>query len=147
MCQGEERPLGRIAAGGLLLASGAASVALMHDWLTWQGARWELGRWAVDQGIAANAIEGGFEWDGDHTDRTNPSGSIIRAQDRHFHVSALGSKFPITGEYGLSSTIYQGAEVVASRPYTLWLAPGHHTMYLLAPPGHNHRIKAAAKKR
>src|SRR5262249_8964483 len=52
MCQADERPLGRVAAAALLLAYGAASVALMHDWLTWQGARWELGRWAIHQGIA-----------------------------------------------------------------------------------------------
>jgi hypothetical protein len=147
MCQGEERPLGRIAAGGLLLASGAASVALMHDWLTWQGARWELGRWAIDQGIAAKAIEGGFEWDGDHTDRLHPSEPIIDAPARYFSVPALDSWFPITGEYGLSATQYQGAKTLERRPYTLWLSPGKHTMYLLAPPDENNRTNSATPQR
>jgi hypothetical protein len=147
MCQGDERPWGRLAAGLLLLAYGAASVALMHDWLTWQGARWELGRWAIDQGIAPNAIEGGVEWDGDHTDRLNPSEPIIRAPARYFFVPALDSWFPITGEYGLSATQYQGAKTLGQRPYTLWLSPGKHTMYLLASPGKDHETNSAISNR
>jgi hypothetical protein len=148
MSEGDERPRGRVTAGAILLAYAAASVTLMHDWLTWQGARWELGRWAMEQGIAAKAIEGGIEWDGDRTDRLDPSEVVIPAQTRHFHVPDLDRYlFPITGEYGLSSTINPGAEVLGSRPYTLWLSPGQHTMYLLAPPGQNGRIKAAAKRR
>jgi len=147
MCQGEERPLGRMAAGALLLAYGAACVALMHDWLTWQGARWELGRWAVRQGIAANAIEGGIEWDGDHTDRAKPSETIIPAPARFFSVPALDSWFPVTGKYGLSSTPHVGARILETRPYALWLSPGRHAMYLLSPPGEGDQIKSAPPTR
>jgi hypothetical protein len=147
MCQPDERPLGRIAAAALLLAYGAASVSLMHDWLTWQGARWELGRWAVHEGIAARAIEGGIEWDGDHTDRLNPREVIIPADARYFFVPALDSWFPILGDYGLSSTPYPDAVTLQSRPYTLWLSPGKHTMYLLGRPQQGESIKARAEKR
>jgi hypothetical protein len=140
MCQGDERAGGRLAARAVLLAYAAASVALMHDWLAWQGARWEIGRWAVAKGIAASAIEGGIEWDGEHTDRLDPS-QAIPAPRRHFSVSTLDSWFPITGDYGLSSTPYSGARTITKRAYTLWLSPGRHTMHLLAPPHEENQIQ------
>jgi len=56
------------------------SVGLMHDWLAWNAARWELGRQALAQGIATTDIEGGFEWDGWYAcaDRTTPGWSPPR---------------------------------------------------------------------
>jgi hypothetical protein len=42
----------------------AGALGLMPDWLARKSARWELGRRALARGIAADEIEGGFEWDG-----------------------------------------------------------------------------------
>src|SRR5207248_9485674 len=37
---------------------------LMHDWLSWNEARWALGQKAVQSGIHPRIIEGGLEWNG-----------------------------------------------------------------------------------
>jgi hypothetical protein len=128
---GKATRLGRASATLLLLAYGAASVGLTHDWLTWQRARWELGHWAEAQGIPALSIEGGIEWDGDHTDRTDGTPPCRVLQD--WQILTASQWFPrITGEYGLSSTPF--SDVKASREYKLWLTPGKHSVYLLGPP-------------
>src|SRR5262249_3945964 len=47
----------------ILAAMGLVSFGLAHDWLSWNGARWAVGQRALDRGIPARDIEGGFEWD------------------------------------------------------------------------------------
>ena len=79
---------------GVLALFAACSVGLMHDWLAWNSARWELGRSPLARGIAADDIEGGLEWDSWHapgqvaSDRPvyPPSGLTLRFN--HFrHLS------------------------------------------------------------
>jgi hypothetical protein len=87
---------------------GGLSVCLMHDWLSWNAARWELGRRAAasPDRIEPQDIEGGMEWD--HTYRpTHP---------RHYRLSLSPSP----------------AEVAVDvQPYTLWLPPRTGRIYLL----------------
>src|SRR5205807_9212803 len=46
----------------VLIVIAAASIALMHDWLSWNAARWQLGRRAETAfHINPLDIEGGFE--------------------------------------------------------------------------------------
>jgi hypothetical protein len=123
---------------GLLAVLGAASVCLMHDWLSWNSARWELGRRGVRvDHIDPLDIEGGFEWDGWHSLR---GGSAHRTDTAvHLMLPATYQWFPqIRGRYALSfspsarSDLPSSAtKVVDSEPYTLWLLPGEHRFYLL----------------
>ena len=47
---------------GLALFAGLA-LALTHDWLSWNAARWNLGRRVIAAGVPLADLEGGFEWD------------------------------------------------------------------------------------
>lgn len=113
----------------LLAVLAAASIALMHDWLAWNSARWALGRRAVaEYGIPPQDIEGGFEWDGWFTERGGPA----RADPPRLTLPANYYWFPqITGRYALSFSPLPGADVVAREPYRLWLSPGERFFYLL----------------
>ncbi len=120
----------RLAGFGLLLASGALSVGLIHDWLSWNGARWKLGRAAVAAGTAPQDIEGGFEWNGwqalEHPPTRAPSA------ERGFVLDSTAMWFKhVTGRYVLSFSPLPGTLGVKSEPYTLWLSPGERQFYLL----------------
>jgi 4-amino-4-deoxy-L-arabinose transferase-like glycosyltransferase len=125
-----------VPAAGLVALFGAVSAGLMHDWLAWNSARWELGRRAVvHRHIDPHDIEGGFEWDGwfcpDPPPRyryVGPPGLTLR-----FSNALFGN---ITGRYALSFSRLPQTRVVDTQPYHLWLLPGHRVFYLLefAPP-------------
>jgi hypothetical protein len=126
-------------------AMGLASTALMHDWLSWNTALWDLGRRAVSRSIDPLAIEGGMEWDGWHQATRQPP------QRRHwrdvFSPLAIRQKagpvkgltleatrvwFPqVSGRFALSFSPRKDAVGIDSEPYRLWLLPGDHRIYLL----------------
>jgi hypothetical protein len=113
----------------LLLATAASSVALMHDWLAWNSARWALGRRTADNGVKPQDIEGGFEWDGWYTDRTVES---PHQESEGLIMSVTAKWFPqITGRYALAFSLVPDSVVVGQEPYNLWLAPGKRFFYLL----------------
>jgi hypothetical protein len=146
----ENGPLARWQWGASLAALigvGIVSVALMHDWLAWNAARWQLGRRAVEQGhIHPLSIEGGVEWDGWHA---LAGGNAARPDRPRWPVLPFTRDwFPsITGRYCLSFSQLPGARLVDSEPYSLWLLPGPRRFYLLelpplpadAPPPHRDR--------
>jgi 4-amino-4-deoxy-L-arabinose transferase-like glycosyltransferase len=102
-----------------LTAYGLFSLALMHDWLAWNSARWELGQLAVDDGIPPDHIDGGFEWNGwAETLKTDP----------RFHAGSRPRR------YLLSFWEIPGMTTIASRSYVRWLVPGAHSFYLLQEP-------------
>ena len=114
----------------------AISVGLMHDWLSWNVARWSLGHRAVARGIPAHDIEGGFEWDGWYAPR--PVHQQM-PRPRHGMELALSAVLfePISGRYAISfSALPEFPEVVSidRQPYQLWLAPGVHDLKLLYWP-------------
>jgi hypothetical protein len=130
---------------GTALATMVVSLGLMHDWLAWNAARWELGRRAVASGINRLEIEGGVEWDGWHVASENRSGS---SRQSHYPVLPFTREwFPaIKGRYALSFSELKGARRVDSEPYVLWLLPGPRQFYLLelppiqeAPAAHSNR--------
>ncbi len=106
------------------------SVGLMHDWLAWNAARWEVGRRALARGIAAADIEGGFEWVGwyspnpvAHGDSTFPRGLVL---------SLTQNLFPhLTGRFALSFSVRPGTGVVDAAPYRSWLLFGREEMFFL----------------
>jgi hypothetical protein len=89
---------------------GALSVCLMHDWLSGNAARWDLGRRAAAQGIEPDQIQGGFEW---------------------------GNRYPShsSWQYRLSLSPPADCVVVDSESYTRWLPPQRGRVYLLRLQG------------
>jgi hypothetical protein len=128
--------------GGVALAVGLyalISIALMHDWLAWNAARWELGRQLIaTRVVQPEDIEGGFEWNGWFTcpgpgrpqvlaapGRPNrDDGALLLPFTRHY--------FPdVIGEFALAFTPLPNSMVVASQPYSRWLPPATKTFFLV----------------
>src|SRR5262249_37071002 len=81
LCPCRPHRMGKLLGTALLSFFAISSIGLMHDWLAWQSARWELSRWAVDnRRILATAIEGGLEWDGSHEAKPNPFPTAFRTR-------------------------------------------------------------------
>lgn len=127
--------------GGLLVAlCWFVSVALMHDWLAWNAARWDLGRLAVtSKSIPPNEIEGGFEWDGWYA-TSDPEHSEVLAGPRNdgpgLVLAFSRQTFPqVTGRFALAFNPVAGSAVVGTAPYKLWLPPRRKEMLLLVYTG------------
>jgi 4-amino-4-deoxy-L-arabinose transferase-like glycosyltransferase len=107
------------------------SVGLMHDWLAWNAARWELGRRAAARQVDPREIEGGVEWDGWYA----PPGDAPAGRRRWPVLAFTREWFPeITGHYALSFAEVRGARRVDSEPYELWLQPGRREFLLIELP-------------
>lgn len=115
---------------GVLVAVGLVSVCLMHDWLAWNAARWELGRRALERHIPARAIEGGFEWDGWFgPGRQTP---VRSARPPGLTLPLIHRRFGhVTGRFALSFSEVRGTTRIDSQPYSLWLPPGRHEFFLI----------------
>jgi hypothetical protein len=116
-----------------VMAMAVVSVGLMHDWLAWNSARWELGRRAVAGQIDPRDIEGGVEWDAWYA----PPGVEPPGRRGRWPVLPFTREwFPaITGRYALSFAPVRGGRPVDSEPYELWLLPGRREFLLIeAPP-------------
>jgi len=116
---------------GFLVVFGGVSLALMHDWLSWNAARWELGRRAVSQRhIDPRSIEGGVEWDGWYA---GVGGEPMPSQGPRWPVLSFTREwFPsISGQFALSFSEVRGARRLDAEPYSLWLAPGPRQFFLL----------------
>lgn len=131
-----------------LAVTAVLSVGLMHDWLAWNAARWEVGRRALARGIAPHEIEGGFEWDGwFRPDQPPPAtagkrpGLTLELIHRRFgHVlGRYALSFSERPEpFRLDPARFRPIRLDAE-PYTLWLIPGRRQFLLIgvepvAPP-------------
>jgi hypothetical protein len=118
---------------GLLALSAAVSLCLVHDWLAWNSARWELGRRAVARGVEPDEIEGGFEWNGWHSAeqrprrRSKPAGRMTLPITRGLFRN-------VTGRYAMAFSAPQGATIVDREPYSTWLWPGRNEFFLVEAP-------------
>jgi len=125
---------------GMALFVGLCSLGLMHDWLTWNCARWELGRRALARDISPEAIEGGVEWNGWFVglpEHANPP----PAQRRWRVLPFTQEWFPsVVGRFALSFSAkpdglgVRYARTLDTQPYTLWLRPGRREFYLIETP-------------
>jgi hypothetical protein len=95
---------------GTLVLFGLFSLGLLHDWLAWNSARWAVGRRALARGVAAQEIDGGFEWNSWHA------------------AASVGHN---TGRYALSFSILAGSKMLDQEPYRLWLIPGQRAFFFL----------------
>jgi hypothetical protein len=131
LCPSRPNRIGRWLGISILSLFAISSIGLMHDWLAWQSARWELARWAVDNlHIPATAIEGGVEWDGSHEPQPDLHPANRRKRD---FASNASNWFPsISGDYGIANRDRPGTRQLAKRQYTTWLPPARRSVHLLA---------------
>jgi hypothetical protein len=115
---------------GTLALFGLLSVGMMHDWLAWNAARWELGRAAEKRGINPLDIEGGFEWDGWYfcagkraDGASSPKGLLLPFSKNIFP--------DVTGHYVLTFSETPNTKILDSRPYEQWLMPAQKTFFLV----------------
>jgi hypothetical protein len=105
-----------------------ASLALMHDWLAWNSALWDLGRQAVHAGVKPLDIEGGLEWNGTHWIDAGCPGQPVDAGQ--FRLERTPQYFPgVRGDQGLAFERPEHSTIRAQRPYSQWLLPGEHQFY------------------
>ena len=119
--------------------SGLISVALLHDWLSWNTARWELGRHAlVARGLKPADIEGGFEWNGWYAS-ADPDLPIYQLRPDHTLNREPGLSLPfsryvfpqVNGQFALGFTPPENSRILESLPYTLWLPPRQKQFFLV----------------
>jgi hypothetical protein len=123
-----------VISAGLVVAVAAFSVALEHDFLAWNRARWALGRRAVRNGVAALDIEGGFEWDGWHGPETLPPPKTRLPQGLALPFTRWRLPF-VNGKYTLSFSPLPETVELDREPYSQWLIPGEWRYYLLGQDG------------
>ena len=133
---------GRFAGIATVALSGLISIALSHDWLSWNSARWELGRQAMAvKNIQPSDLEGGFEWNGWYgcpdpakplatpglVAPDNESASLALPFTRHY--------FPqVTGRFALAFTPPPNSITMATLSYTRWLPPAKKDFLLVQEP-------------
>jgi hypothetical protein len=109
------------------------SFGLMHDCLTWNSARWALGKRAVARGIESWRIEGGMEWNGWNYLHDPPP--VFQQPPKNNLLLGFTRKcFPgVTGELALAFVPLPGLDVLEHEDYQTWLPPRRQTFYLIAP--------------
>jgi hypothetical protein len=132
--RGEVSRYGWIWASIVLVAFGLVSVGLMHDWLAWNSARWELGLRACGTGrIDTRDVEGGIEWDGWFAPG-RPARFTARPRTG-LTLPFTHDWFPeVTGWFALSFSELPGTVRVDAEPYSFWLLPGRRQFFLIAMP-------------
>ncbi len=118
----------------LLFTWAIVSTALMHDWLSWNQARWTLGNRALNAGVAVSDIEGGLEWNGWHSPQLAKLGPFKKPEN--FELPYTKRLFPhISGEYALSFSPLPHAKILDQEPYTSWLSGNQKFFYLIERDG------------
>jgi hypothetical protein len=136
-----------LAALAALLVFALLSVGLMHDWLAWNSARWELGRRVLNH-VAPFDIEGGLEWDGWYDLQLSEGGRRRSWEELFGRAVQRGPRasggltlpqtrvwFPhVRGRLALSFSHEPNTVVLDQELYRLWLVPGEHAFLLLGLP-------------
>jgi hypothetical protein len=105
------------------------SIGLMHDWLSWNQARWTLGQRALERGWKPNEIEGGMEWNGWYSPQERPP--TFEGQHRLW-LTFTAQCFPhVLGRVALSFSPIHGTRILDQESYTLWLQARKGHFYLL----------------
>jgi hypothetical protein len=106
------------------------SLALTHDWLSWNAARWKLGRRAIASSVHLTNLEGGFEWD--NWFAPDPNRNVPPTADSGLTMPLNRKRHPnLTGRFGLSLTYLPGTRTVDQEPFSTWLYRSPQTFYLL----------------
>jgi hypothetical protein len=138
----------RPALGALLIvASGFLSVALTHDWLETNSARWRVANDAVAAGVDPREIDGGREWVAWHSPvmarLRNPQRFIALPRGLNWWTDQSEFDYlPGTYAVSFSDIVYDvehhaiPSRKVSTETYRLWLAPQERKVFVLkyAPP-------------
>jgi hypothetical protein len=123
-------------AAGVLLLYAALSLAMMHDWLSWNSARWALGRRALERRVHPWDVEGGFEWNGwygpgpgsptpPEVDIPSPTKTLRLPANYDFHF------WHVTGRFAITFQPPEDAKLIDSQAYSRWLPPGRGQLFLV----------------
>jgi hypothetical protein len=124
----------------VLLVFGVVSVGVVHDWLSMNAARWELGRRALARHVHPNQIEGGLEWDGWFSPIPSEWKPTQHGRSKRRPVEVRGLALIFTqmcfprmeAAYAISCVPPPTTLVVEDRQlYTLWLVPGERSLYFV----------------
>jgi 4-amino-4-deoxy-L-arabinose transferase-like glycosyltransferase len=114
----------------MIACSAFVSLALMHDWLSWNRARWEIGERALKSGLLPQEIEGGLEWNGWHS--LEPARFLPFQAEKGLTLPYTRRLFPQnTGAFAISFNPPARTEVLDREPYHPWLLGGSHRLYLV----------------
>ncbi|MBX3027032.1 glycosyltransferase family 39 protein [bacterium] len=105
----------RLAAGAALLLLAAYAVGGTHDYLAWNRARWQALRQLAADGVAANRIDGGIEFNAPlfYVEGATTGG-----------VPGRSWWWVADDEYLIAMGPVPGYDVVRELPYGRWLLPG-----------------------
>jgi hypothetical protein len=126
----------------LIVASGVISVALTHDWLETNSARWRVATDAVNQGVDAREIDGGREWVAWHSPVNarlrNPPRIVSLPRGLNWLTDQREFDYlPGTYAVSFSSVVYDlehhpiPSRIVNSETYRLWLSPQERKVFVL----------------
>jgi uncharacterized membrane protein YoaK (UPF0700 family) len=117
---------------------GLVSIGLVHDWFSWNSARWKLGRQALAQGVKPADIEGGVEWNGwfgcadPERPLPPPNFGAPLPDDSTLVLRFSRVHFPqVTGRFALAFTQPPNSALVASNSYSVWLGPSPKNFLLV----------------
>jgi hypothetical protein len=133
----------RLALGTLLIvASGILSVAVTHDWLETNSARWRIATRAVQSGLDPREIDGGREWVGWHSAvmarlRNPPRFAELPRGVNYWPDQYEFPGLPGTYAVSFSSVVYDlehhiiPTRQIDSERYWLWLSPKERKVFVL----------------
>jgi hypothetical protein len=112
-----------------LLLFGLYGLAGLHDYLSWNRLRWEMGRELVAEGVRVEHIEGGLEWDGWHLYFSRARSVLVPLPNPYllWFTRTLPELDP---KYLISFSAVPGYRVLRSRAYHSYLHRTERSLYL-----------------
>jgi len=110
------------------------SVAITHDYMAWNRARWQALDDLTQQGVAPAVIDGGFEFNGLHTyNHDKPTSEVFKSlripvKARRFLKSWWWVR---DDEYVIAFGAIDGYSAVRAYPYERWLPAEKASIYVL----------------
>jgi hypothetical protein len=117
-----------VALGGVLAFAGT------RDFLLFQGATWDLARWALAAGVPIERLDAGASWDGYHLyELGQASGTPTRTENPPWWVDLFA---PATDSaWVVATTDRPGYQAVARMEVDSWLLGGPQPLFLLRRDG------------
>jgi len=112
---------------------GLLSVAGTRDFLVFQGATWDLARWATAQGVPLTRLDGGASWDGYHLYEYSLERGITDAPGAPWWIDLFAPA--VDSSWVVASAPQPGYDVAAILDYSSWLNDDPTMLYLLRRQG------------